>query len=204
MIKIFLETGATHTSEYLFFDYLLKKELNINSDNFIIVDVGGKDKLYNTTNLNALKRNTEEGGRNIVIFDADTPQNKGGFLNRKKEIEEKKEEYGIAFELFLLPNNSEDGYFETLLEKCVTPQKNQIIDCFNGFVKCIERHNENGEYNMPNDKSKIYSYIDTTNNAKRAEKDKKANFWQFDNKECWDFDCEYIKLLKDFLKETIY
>ena len=89
-------------------------KLNISSDAYDIITVGGKDKLFNTTNVNLMSVNTLEGGRNVVIFDADSKNNCGGYCIRSEEILTERSKMGLEFELFLMPNNKEDGSFDSL------------------------------------------------------------------------------------------
>lgn len=76
MINIYLETGKKSTSEYVFIEALLKI-LDIKKSLFRIECVNGKDNLPNARNT--FIANTENGGKNLIIFDADSPQNGGGF-----------------------------------------------------------------------------------------------------------------------------
>lgn len=108
MIRIFIESGVNKaldrgketTNEQDFVEkFILYHFPQMRLEDFEIIGTGGKDKLGNT----ALKfiENTIDGGTNIVIFDADTSSNKGGFSKRKAEILKAKEDYNIEFDLFL-------------------------------------------------------------------------------------------------------
>ena len=94
MVKIFLETQSDRTPEYWFFKTLMGK-LKISSDAYDIITVGGKDKLFNTTNVNLMSVNTLEGGRNVVIFDADSKNNCGGYCIRSEEILTERSKMGL-------------------------------------------------------------------------------------------------------------
>ena len=99
MIHLFLETKHQKTSEYVFMDTLLKK-LELSQD-VKIETLNGKDNLANARNT--FFTNTLEGGINLIVFDADTPLNGGGFEGRKKELMDKLKELDIAAEIFLFP-----------------------------------------------------------------------------------------------------
>ena len=58
-----------------------------------------------------MRQNTDMGGINLVIFDADEDTE-----SRRAELLAIKEEFGVEFELFLLPNNKDVGALEDLLE----------------------------------------------------------------------------------------
>lgn len=200
--KLFIETGSQYfkNSEYAFFKMIKEKMFN-NDEELKIINVGGKDKLFDDENRTAIERNTEEGGKNIVIFDADGKNNGGGYEKRKKEIEEKREELNLEFDLFLMPNNKDDGCFETILEHCVKDR--QPLECFKCFEESIKKYNKQHEkgYYEPSSKLKMYTYADTVKVISKRKKDE--DFWQFGNKDYWDFECNYIKPLKDFLRTEI-
>ena len=84
-----------------------------------------------------MRENTSNGIINLVIFDADTLSNEGGFGNRKNEIEAWKTQYSLCFELFLFPDNQNDGELEDLLERIINPQNMPIFDCWNSFENCL-------------------------------------------------------------------
>src|ERR1039458_3923394 len=96
-----------------------------------------------------------EGGKNIVIFDADYSgrENYHGIHEKLAYLEEKKNELGISFESFLFPDNSNDGTLETLLETCINPEHSCIMNCWKELENCITTK---GEYTIPANKSKIY------------------------------------------------
>lgn len=70
MIKIYLETGKKTTSEYVFIETLLRV-LGLDKS-YQIECVNGKDNLANAANT--FMANTESGGKNLIVFDADTPK----------------------------------------------------------------------------------------------------------------------------------
>ena len=74
-----------------------------------------------------MKGNTIQGGTNLILFDADTVLNSGGFDKRKAELEQKLKDLDINAKLFLFPNNKDDGDFESLLEELVQKNTHQIF-----------------------------------------------------------------------------
>ena len=82
MIMIFIEAGKPSTSEYVFIKTLVTRILDIDSGKFKIECVDGKDNLDKAANI--FKTNSEEGGINLIVFDADFPANKGGFKVRQE------------------------------------------------------------------------------------------------------------------------
>ena len=101
-----------------------------------------------------------QGGTNLVLFDADTRENGGGFAIRKRKLLQQKEELGIEFDLFLWPNNHADGDFESLLMHLINPRHKGLIDCYRRYEKGISRMNRSHKmYMTQGRKGCIYSYI---------------------------------------------
>ncbi|MDR0414904.1 MAG: hypothetical protein LBH84_05765 [Prevotellaceae bacterium] len=150
-----------------------------------------------------MRRNADEGGVNLIIFDADTPANGGGFSARKKEIEAWKARYGLAFELFLFPNNRDDGALEDLLEKIINPQNQPVFDCWQKFEDCLPTKTActKNPLTIPAKKSKIYAYLEVLHGDTKAEKDKaKDPNRDFKNTLHWDLDAAAVEPLKNFLR----
>lgn len=202
MVKIFLETGDNKTPEYYFYKTFLK-HLGISDDDFELICVGGKDNLFKQAIRNEIESNTLEGGINLVIFDADTEANSGGFEKRYNEIINSKFAQDLNFELFLMPNNSNDGDFETMIESIARKDIHQpFFNCYESYERCVEKHKDsdgNQKYYAPNLKGKLYTYITSMGMSKtRLDKAKKGD-WLFNNSEYWDIDSETLEPLKLFL-----
>ena len=196
MIHLFLETKHQKTSEYVFMDTLLKK-LELSQD-VKIETINGKDNLANAKNT--FFTNTLEGGINLIVFDADTPLNGGGFEGRKKELMDKLKELDIAAEIFLFPNNQDDGCFEDLLLNIALNDKyKSFFDCFGDYEKCL-----GDDYEHPNLKGKVYTYISSMKSLTNSQrKDLGQGRWLFDNPDYWNLESEYLTPLKDFLSTWI-
>ena len=174
--------------------------LNVNLENVKIVGTDGY------TNLNQYKnqllRNSAEGGKNIVIFDADFPQTEGGFLKRREVLFTERSEMGVNFDLFLFPNNQEDGTFEHLLEHLTVENHQGLINCFKGYEMCIGGQNR-AEYEVPDQKAKMYTYISALKKTQQQTKAFKNGDWFFERTDLWNFDAEYLNALKGFLTEHL-
>lgn len=193
MIKIYLETGKKTTSEYVFIETLLRV-LGLDKS-YQIECVNGKDNLANAANT--FMANTESGGKNLIVFDADTPKNGGGFAKRKKELETALESLGIKADVFLFPNNKDDGDFETLISKLVLSEKHKrFFDCYEDYEKCLGT-----EYVSPNLKGKLFTYISAIPMSKSKRDRLGQGQWFFDNKDYWNLECEALDPLKKFLKD---
>lgn len=199
MTKIYLEGKDT-----VFIRFLLKILFPSIADDIEIISTGGWTNLHNVAPK--LKETSDIQGVNIIIFDADESQNKGGFQNRRDKILEIKEQLNVEFELFLFPNNSDDGDFELLLEKIINPDHQILLDCFSNYESCIiQRRTENGTpfYKLPLRKSKIYSYIDAFPVSRTTKERIKKGDYLFEDSNYWHVENEALETLKKFLRENI-
>lgn len=199
MIRIFVEgRDAQFLEKYLVFLW------GENRERWEILQTNGY------TNLPLLdqkfKENTEQGGVNLIIFDADFPQNGGGCDQRKKYLQEQLDNLSISADIFLFPNDREDGDFEVLLEHIVNEEHACLLKCFEGYEKCVAGHvNPDGslKYISPNRKAKIYAYIESLKKSrKETERFKKQKDFFFDNPKYWNLETEYLSPLKNFLQSA--
>jgi hypothetical protein len=196
MIRIFLEGKETKFIDYLIRNTWTGQPLNP----FELINVGGWTNIHLIANK--FNENTDAGGTNLVIFDADTLQNEGGFTKRLLQLEEKKIENAIDFNLFLFPNNQSDGDFELLLEQIINPNHNGLLNCFSTYENCLNQLNANAPttmYKTPMRKAKIYSFIDAFLKNRDENEQMKKGDWFFHRSEYWDFNSPKLVPLKDFL-----
>ena len=166
-------------------------------------DTGGYKKLYSETALQALRQNTNQGGVNLVIFDADEDPE-----GRRAELLAVKEQFGVEFELFLLPNNRDAGALEDLLENIINPDNQPVMDCWATYeCKLAEVRiptKTPPTLTIPAKKTKIYAYLETllgkSKSQKKLIKDPNRNY---ENPQHWKLDSEYLEPLKSFLVENI-
>ena len=157
--------------------------------------VNGYKNLVNV--IPTIKARCAEGGKVIIIFDADSLGNNGGYETRKKEIEEVLGENNAQAELFLFPNNEEDGDFETLLEHLIQKEKHtQMLDCYADYETCL-----GNDYVHPNLKGKIFTYISAMKMSSSKRRKLGNGEWMFDNAEYWSLESDYLKPLKAFLQQ---
>lgn len=183
MNKIFVEGDADKKFIQDYLNYLFGIETK---DSRIVIDeLGGKDALKaSKPNFN---KNTELGGRNLVIFDADDDCE-----TRREELLQEAKELGIPFELFLFPNNQENGNLETLLRRLTVADHEGIFDCFIPFNECLKLKNPN--YDVPNLKLQLFSYLSFRG---IESKEKKRNYLDIQS---WRLDDSSLIPLRDFLK----
>jgi hypothetical protein len=200
MIKIFVE-GKGDKAFLKAYIELLQREGHLNTTaSFEFIDLKGWTNIAKVNNT--FIENSDFGGINLVILDADNPSNQGGYTKRRIDIEAIKAENDLIFDLFLFPNNETDGDFETLLEFIINQKHNGLLKCFTAYEDCIAKHNpadSKAIYNLPIKKSKIYSYVDAFPKS-RSEKEKfKQGDYFFANPELWDIFSASLKPLKSFL-----
>ncbi|GAA8813866.1 hypothetical protein DUHN40_05760 [Helicobacter pylori] len=203
--KVFLEV-------YLYFlgDFLIK--------NFKVQKVDGKD------NLSKRLLEIEKYDKTLIVFDADKD-----YESNKKEILEIVSETKQTIseeQIFLFPNNQDNGDLETLLLKIAKHDK--LIKCFEKYLKCIEcKCNEIKEHCNPIKKTRkhmLYAYLEVfelqkffqcswdTNNKKQEryliidDKGKVKNEYKEDYerlKKAINFESAFLNPLKKFLERSV-
>jgi hypothetical protein len=168
----------------------------------VIIDSGGWTKINSQKEegesiRNQMTENTDKGGMNLVIFDADND-----YAKRKKEIEDWKTKFSMSFELFLFPNNKDIGALEELLEKIILDKNQPIFDCWEKYEKCLQSKSIEGRTSLttPAKKTKIYGYLEALLGTSKKEKDQiKERERNYQNPEHWNLDGAFLNPLKDFL-----
>lgn len=211
MTNIFIESGRNDkakgdTNEYLFIKtvvelYTGKKD----KVDYSIVYVDGRDNLQ-SFRPKFLDHKTVDA-KNLVVFDADMPETGGGFENRKTELVSLLTKMSVPYELFLFPNNKDDGTFEHLLEKLINPEHKCILDCFRCYEKCLEKYMQSDgsfSYQTPDQKAKMYAYISSFKRSNtQKEQIKNKGLWGFENSEYWNMQAVYLEPLIDFLQKNL-
>ena len=162
-------------------------------------DTGGYQKLEKEDALQAMRQNTDNGGVNLVIFDADKD-----IKARRKAIENIRSRHNVEFELFLLPNNKEVGALEDMLERIINPKNQPIMDCWQTYEDELKKvripTKIPPELTIPAKKTKIYAYLETllgeSKSQKKLVKDSNRNYR---DQAHWNLDDEYLEPLKEFL-----
>ncbi|TPH92732.1 DUF3226 domain-containing protein [Helicobacter pylori] len=138
--------------------------------NFKVKDVTGKD------NLSKRLLEIEKYDKTLIIFDADN------YKSNKKEIltvVSKTKQTISEEQIFLFPNNQDDGDLETLLLKIA--KHDEFLKCFEGYLECIKskehykpikniRKNMLYAYLELFELEKFFQYKWDTNNKKNEEK----------------------------------
>ncbi len=153
--KVFLEV-------YLYF----LEDLPIK--NFKVQNIEGKD------NLSKRLLEIEKYDKTLIIFDTDKD-----YESNKKEILSKTQQKITERQIFLFPNNQDDGDLETLLLEIA--KHDEFLKCFEGYLECIKskehykpikniRKNMLYAYLEVFELQKFFQYKWDTNNKKNEEK----------------------------------
>lgn len=145
--------------------------------------VVGKDNLKNREEL--VVRDDE---KHLIIFDADCNYDKS-----KTNIENQINQMNIPkqnYDIFLLPNNKDNGNLETLIEKIA--RHKEVLKCFEGYEECISKLGIN-DIKLPPKKDKVFAYMQSFG-FKNSIKPK-----EFDLSPYVDFENKYLEDLKNFL-----
>ncbi|MFP6101985.1 DUF3226 domain-containing protein [Helicobacter pylori] len=114
--------------------------------NFKVKDVTGKD------NLSKRLLEIEKYDKALIIFDADKD-----YESNKKEILSKTQQKITEEQIFLFPNNQDDGDLETLLLEIA--KHDEFLKCFEGYLECI-KSKEHYKPIKNISKSKWYAYLE--------------------------------------------
>lgn len=209
MVKIFIEGENRKVPESEFLTAILN-HIGIPSDKYEILHTAGYKNLMdsaNASNIRIMQANTDAGGRNLVIFDADTVENNGGYQVRQGELLARKAELGLEFELFLWPDNGSDGDVEVLMESIARKDLYpEFFECFGKYEHCIsQRKKEDGSsfYTTPNRKGKLHTYFTSLpiSNSKKSKFG--SGDWRWKDAEIWNLDSESLSAIKDFLSSNL-
>lgn len=169
----------------------------------LLISTEGKDKLKKSSSINRIQSMTDDGGINLVIFDADDD-----FTIRLNEINEWKKENNLEFELFLFPNNKSSGELEDLLENIINLNNKEIFECWDNYERELKSIDIPGRtpppLTTPAKKTKIYGYLEAllSGSSKDKEKIKERNR-DYTNSLHWNLNADYLEPLKTFLLSNL-
>ena len=168
-----------------------------------IVNLEGWTNIKGIAALRRMRSTTDNGGVNIVILDADSD-----FEARRKEVLDWREQNGVDFELFLLPNNHDAGTLEDLLENIINPNNRPLFDCWEHYEQELVQTDIPGRtpppLTTPAKKTKIYGYLEALLGEKKSQKEliKEANR-NYENPQLWNLDAEYLRPLKSYISNNL-
>ena len=205
MVKIYIEGKNKKVPESEFLHAILD-QIGVSNEKYEFVHTNGYTSLLdaaNGVNVEIMRANSDSGGKNLVVFDADTATNSGGFEKRQKELLEKGKALGLNFELFLWPDNRNDGDVEVLMESIARKDLYpEFFDCFSKYEHCIsQRKNDKGEpfYTTPNRKGKLHSYFNSLPISNTKKSKFGSSIWRWTDASIWNLDADSLRPIKEFL-----
>ncbi|MGL4806735.1 MAG: DUF3226 domain-containing protein [Bacteroidales bacterium] len=205
MIQIYVEGNP----DELLIKAIIKKYFPKTLISHNIIQAEGYTNIGKLEHLSEKNRNIP-GGKNLVIFDADSINHPdGGVVERSKFLNSKNR---FIDDIFLFPNHKDDGDIEILLEQIVNPAHQVIIDCFNRFQDDIEKqffvyNATTAHYVVPAQKAKIFSYAQILKDSfeKHTRKDNLKNLkpqtYCLADDEFWDLNSQALDPLVRFLSK---
>lgn len=143
----------------------------------------------------------------LIFLDADDEKviDKAGFKKTCAFVENLMIEWNWKkYDLFVLPNDHDNGNVEDLLENVINTKHSRIFECWNEFENCLSK---DSSLTIPAKKSKIYSYLECLHGVTNKEKDKCTDRNRdFKDENLWDIsnlENPYILKLKTFLDQYL-
>ena len=152
-----------------------------------------------------LNVNAPLGIQSVIFIDADTPAHKhpqGGFTDRNAYLE--KFQATVDFSFFIIPNHSDNGNLEDLLDTIIATNGKPFYECLSRYVTCLE--NISGPFIpkyveeskcMKKEKILWYTYMML---GKKTSKSEQQNYLQAD---LWDLTSVSLNPLKLFLAKIV-
>lgn len=158
--------------------------------------IGGNSDALIGAKKNEFLSNSDLGGRNLIILDADSDRQ--ATTNRINAL---RSSINVQFELFVLPNDHENGELENLLLGIVHHRNMSILTCFDEYQNCLIRINRG--YKVPSLKAKVYAYLDAMAHGRENEKMVKEESRNYLIENHWNLDHSSLKPLKTFLEQYV-
>lgn len=162
---------------------------------------GGCTKIINLKSRFEFYR--DAGYKILVIQDADSsikdPKN-GGFKARQEYLGQFKKDFKLVFESFLLPDDKNDGDLETVLLEMVNKKKFEpFINNYTSYSEGVKKFSKSKHAEeLLEPKYQVFNYCQVYNGAKFSN-EKLRDY----KTEYWDFECELLNPLKDFLRNHL-
>lgn len=202
--KIFVEGEV----DRLFINAILNKHFNL-VDSELVISVDGKDKLIKNPILFDQER-LVESSKNILIFDTDYLSKGGGRAKRIEEYNAIATDLGVAFEIYLFPNNDEiEGEVEDLIKTCFLEEFGFFDECWNGMISCLENKKRDNQLNIPAKEGFLFSKIDLFKNQRQNESWNYAKLTKYDytDRGIWNLETTnnpQLKKLVEFIQKNLF
>jgi hypothetical protein len=197
-IKIYVEG---ETDKKFISDYLNHLNITFNNDQIRIIN--GKSESHFILQSRAFNLKAP----NLFILDSDNDDIK----SRKEEIQDILTSFNAQAQIFLYPNDKDNGTFEDLLRMMVWPKYAGFFECYKHLNHCISESNT--DFFTLDKKDEIYAYLSAL--LTKQERYQRADFLHFTRKPSknkpdapsymqtrfWDIESPAIQPLKQFLQK---
>ncbi len=150
------------TTDKSFLEALLSY-MKIEKTHYKIFCLGGKN---NYSEFARYRQEAYDNGYNLIILldmDANTDIQNEDTKSIVRKIYNMSSDESMPSNVFLLPNNKDNGNLETLLENIA--KHKEILDCFDSYVYCIKGlQNSNSNILVLLPKSRSYAYAEALGN----------------------------------------
>lgn len=160
--------------------------------------ISNEGNILKPTTIGEIFDTIDSGKRACIVFDADK-----SYTNTLSRIKNELGNLAKKVDIFLFPNNKDNGELETLLVDIA--KQPQFIECFDGYVKCVQSKDINAVNNI-NKKSKMFAYREVsgleTFLKKLKDNDKTPRSFLKTNEifsQYFDFDSPKLEPLREFL-----
>ena len=165
-----------------------------------IVSIEGKDKLqYFTQKLKQVEDNKR---KTAINFDADSNPE-----TRRYELQKilREAERPSSALIFLIPNDTDTGCLEDLLEHLVPDEYKPIMTSWNKFIDSLQNLSTQliKKENLPSTKTKFYSYASLLREEGEVEKNGAEGTRPYKGVKHWDLNTPYLDPLKSFLEDLL-
>ncbi len=206
MVQIFIEAKRLETPEGEFLKAIIYKYVPGSLD-YNINAVNGWTNLIEPTNVMIMQANSEEGGKNLVVFDADSKENGGGYEIRLKVLKDKLTENLCEADIFLWPDNQSDGTVEDLMLDIARKDLHRVFfDCFEDYETCLKGVKDTkGEavYHCPDLKAKAFTVISSMPLSNTQRRHLGRGEWMFNNPNYWDLGNKRLESIVNFLRNKL-
>ena len=162
-----------------------------------LINLGGYTNLNRALIQEDIREDLEDEIQSLVILDADTNANDGGFGVRKTQVEAI--QATVPFECFLMPNGAGDGDLETLLRNILVDEYQVALECFRNFNQCLEEANkqlQGTKFKGADEKTTLYKVF--LGRLKNTGQNK------FKDQTIWNLNHPYLDPLKTFLQTQLH
>lgn len=205
MNRIFVEAKSENTPECKFLQAIISKYGQDKEYEFVCMN--GFGNLFNESILNQLNLAVDNGDNSLVLLDADSSKQGGGYETKKAWIETCFAKYGLRVPYFFYPDNGNDGDVECLMEAVARKDIHRVwFDCFEDYERCVSGvRDETGKnvYNTPNRKGKLHTYITAMQLKSKDRYKLGSGNWLFDNPDYWDLSSISLAPLLEFFSENL-